>query len=477
MKLIPRRTKIIATIGPASSDVEILSAMILAGVDLVRINFSHGTESEQVALINMARAAAVKANKEIGIIADLQGPKIRVGVFSNKKIELQVGQAFILDCRKNTPGDERCVGVDYLDLATDLTVNDSLLLNDGLIELLVERIEKHKIYCKVVLGGTLSNNKGINKKGGGLSASALTDKDLLDLKSAANAGVDYIAISFVRNAKDVEYAKKQIQLTGKYVAIIAKIERADAINCIDEIIRASDAVMVARGDLGVEIGLAQVPFEQKHIIERARVLGKAVITATQMMESMISQPQATRAEVSDVANAVLDGTDAVMLSGETAVGHYPLRVVETVADVCLNAEKYRTRRRPKVKEECRFNFKDEAIAMAMMYIANHYPINAIISLTESGTTALWISRIRSNLPIYALSRNIASLRKMMLYRGVYPIMFDPTQVIKENLIIEVIHCVKQKGSLSEGDIAVLSYGSLLGNAGGTDSMQVIDITR
>lgn len=470
-----RRTKIIATLGPASNDVDTLSAMILAGVDLVRINFSHGTPSEQRALITMARLAALNAKKEIGIIADLQGPKIRVGLFQDKKITLVNGQSFILNAKQTALGTIHGVGVDYANLAQDLKINDALLLDDGLIELLVEKIEGDQVFCQVIDGGVLSNNKGINKKGGGLSANALTDKDLRDLKEAVLAEVDYVAISFVRHAADVIFAKKQIHALGGQVGIIAKIERSEALTCIDEIIRESDAVMVARGDLGVEIGLAQVPFEQKHIIERARVLGKAVITATQMMESMISQPQATRAEISDVANAILDGTDAVMLSGETAVGKFPLKVISTVSSVCYSAEKHPTKKRPRAKEECRFHFKDEAIAMAMMFIANHYPIKALISLTESGATPLWLSRIRSSLPIYALSPNIKALRRVMLFRGVYPILFDPSKVQQAALIDAVIECVKQNSNLLQGDVAVLSYGSVLGCAGGTDSMQVINL--
>lgn len=475
MKIAKRRTKIIATIGPSSDDIEGLSAMIIAGVDLVRVNFSHGKIADHIKLVNIARSAATKAKKEIGIIADLQGPKIRVGLFKNNTIELKAGQSFILDCQQKVSGDETSVGVDYDKLYNDLKLNDLLLLNDGLIELLVNNIKDKKIHCTVNIGGLLSNNQGINKKGGGLSANALTEKDLTDLTHAVSAKVDYIAVSFIREASEVEFAKQKIADAGGEVGVIAKIERTEALTCLDEIIRTSDAVMVARGDLGVEIGLAQVPFEQKHIIERARVLGKAVITATQMMESMITQAKATRAEISDVANAILDGTDAVMLSAETAVGKYPLRVIETVAKVCLSAEKHPTKKRPATKEECRFHFKDEAIAMAMMFIANHYPISALISLTESGATALWLSRVRSSLPIYALSRNVSSLRKVTLYRGVYPILFDPTQIEKNLLINEVVKCVRQNKYLEAGDIAVLSYGSLLGHIGGTDSMRVIDI--
>lgn len=475
MTKLLRRTKIIATIGPASNSIDCLTAMIKAGVDLVRVNFSHGQHKQQVQLIELARKAALNADKEIGIIADLQGPKIRVGQFKNSFIELRKSQIFILDCMQSTPGDETSVGVDYQTLYQDVEPNCSLLLDDGLIELKVERIENKKIYCKVIIGGRLSDNKGINKKGGGLSAKALTDKDVEDLKQAIAAKVDYIAVSFTRNANDINETKKQIKSARGKAGVIAKIERAEALPLLDEIIKASDAVMVARGDLGIEIGLAQVPFEQKRIIDSARSLDKAVITATQMMESMIYQTQPTRAEVSDVANAVLDGTDAVMFSAETAVGKYPLRVIETVVKVCLSAEKHPISQISGHRMECRFTLKDEAIAMAVMYTANHYPIKAIISLTESGATPLWMSRIRSSIPIYALSRHKATLRKVTIYRGVYPIEFDPTKATGEKLTEAAIDCVKKQLLIKAGDTIILTHGTEIGKEGGTDSMKVITV--
>ncbi len=470
-----RRTKIIATIGPSSNSIEVLTTMIEAGVDLVRVNFSHGSHKQQIKLIELARSAALKANKEIGIIADLQGPKIRVGQFKNSFIELKQDQIFILDCQQSTPGNEISVGVDYQELYQDLQPNCLLLLDDGLIELEVEGIEKQKIFCKVIIGGRLSNNKGINKKGGGLSAKALTEKDLIDLKQAIAANVDYIAVSFTRNADDINFTRKRIRQAGGHAGVIAKIERAEALPLLDEIIRASDAVMVARGDLGIEIGLAQVPFEQKRIIGLARALDKAVITATQMMESMIHQVQPTRAEVSDVANAVLDGTDAVMFSAETAVGKYPLRVIETVSKICLSAEKQPISQLSGHRMECRFTLKDEAIAMAVMYTANHYPIKAIISLTESGATPLWMSRIRSSIPIYALSRHKETLRKVTIYRGVYPIAFDPTKAIGEQLRADAINSVKTQSLIHQGDTIIITHGTYIGKEGGTDSMKVITV--
>ena len=471
----PRRTKIIATLGPASNTMESLTPMIEAGVDLCRINFSHGNHTEQTQLIEIARQAADNAHKEIGIIADLQGPKIRVGRFEKAWVELVKDQDFILDCDKTTKGDASSVSVDYKNLFQDVQPGDTLLLDDGLIEFKVLKIDNKKIHCQVITPGRLSDNKGINKKGGGLSAGALTDKDLEDLKQAINAKVDYIAVSFTRNANDISITKQKIIEAGGSAGVIAKIERAEAIEHIDEIINASDAVMVARGDLGVEIGLAEVPFVQKHIINRARALDKAVITATQMMESMITQPQATRAEVSDVANAIIDGTDAVMFSAETAVGKYPVRVTQTVNEICLCAEKRPVTHRSRHRMNEQFDFKDEAIAMAVMYTANHYPVRAIISLTESGATPLWMSRIRSNIPIYALSRHIQTLRKITLYRGVYPVAFDTTQAVGAELRKKAIQCVKQQGLINDGDTVIITHGTQVGKEGGTDSMKVVEV--
>lgn len=472
----PRRTKIIATIGPASRDPAILCEMIKAGVDLVRVNFSHGDHLEQIGLIEVARQAARLAAKEIGVIADLQGPKIRIGRFKKSVIQLQKGQTFILDCAKTSLGDEHSVGVDYKQLYLDVNVGCTLLLDDGLIELTVTAIEQQKIHCVVEVGGPLSNNKGINQKGGGLSANALTDKDMEDLKQAIKAGVDYIAVSFTRSADDISLTRQKIEEVGGQAGIIAKIERAEALAHIDQIIAASDAVMVARGDLGVEIGLAEVPFEQKRIINRARALNKAVITATQMMESMINQPQATRAEVSDVANAVLDGTDAVMFSAETAVGKYPIRVIKTVVDVCLSAEKHPASSISNHRNECLFERKDEAIAMATMYIANHLPIRAIVALTESGTTPLWMSRIRSSIPIHALTRHLGSHRKMTLYRGVYPGAFDPTPFKGAHLRREAIACLQKQALIAEGDTIIFTQGTQIGVEGGTDSMKLVTVS-
>ncbi len=469
----PRRTKIIATIGPASQEADVLKEMFAAGVDLVRVNFSHGNHKEQQHLIRIAREAASALKKEIGIIADLQGPKIRVGSFENGMVKLTKGQHFTLDCDRKTLGDKDGVGTDYLKLYQDVSKGDVLLLDDGLIEMNVTEVVDKKILCKVTVPGVLSDHKGVNRYGNSLTASALTDKDMLDLQVALDAGVDYIAVSFIRSADDIVKARQRIKEAGGQAAIIAKIESADALDDIDSIIKSSDAVMVARGDLGVEIGLAEVPFEQKRIIHQARELNRAVITATQMMESMIHQPQATRAEVSDVANAVVDGTDAVMFSAETAVGKYPVKVVETVDLVCKSAEKHRATSGHRL--ESQFERTDEAIAMATMYTANHYPIKAIIALTETGASTLWMSRIRSNIPIYALTRHLTSHRKINLYRGVFPISFDPTQYTDETIEKAAIDCIMHQDLVHKGDKVILTKGSQIGNTGGTDSLKIVTI--
>lgn len=471
-----RRTKIIATLGPASNQANTIQAMITAGVDLVRINFSHGEHQAQTQLINTARQAAKLANKEIGIIADLQGPKIRIGQFEQAMVDLKASQSFTLDCNTSHQlGNHQQVSVDYPQLYQDITAGDTLLLDDGLVSLTVNQVTGKQIHCTVTNDCRLSDNKGINKLGGGLSARTLTEKDRQDLKQAIASDVDYIAISFTKDALDIKNARQEIKRLQGHAGVIAKIERAEALTHLDEIIEAADAVMVARGDLGVEIGLAEVPFEQKRIIDKARALDKAVITATQMMESMINQPMATRAEVSDVANAVLDGTDAVMFSAETAIGKYPINVIETTHHVCLSAEKSPNSQRSIQRQDKPFKLTDEAIAMAVMYVANRYPIRAIIALTESGATPLWMSRIRSNIPIYALTRHIQTIRKTTLFRGVYPVDFDVTKVPFEKLHSSAIDALKQLNRVTDNDKVLLTHGTEIGAIGGTDSMKIIDV--
>ena len=471
-----RRTKIIATLGPATDGDAAIGKLIQADIDLVRINFSHGRLADHQNRVEAIRTHAGNITGQIGILADLQGPKIRIARFEKGHITLDEGAAFVLDASlPASAGTDQAVGVDYKDLYRDVKPGDILLLDDGRIELEVSGIEGPRINCTVIIGGELSNNKGINLRGGGLSAGALTDKDREDLKAAAAMQVDYIAISFVRSAADLNEARRLIDEIGCTAGIIAKIERTEAVNAIDDIIRASDGVMIARGDLGVEIGDAEVPAIQKHIIGRARSLDKPVITATQMMESMIHSPVPTRAEVSDVANAVVDGTDAIMLSGETAVGKNPDKVITAVQRICMAAERQPSTTVSGHRVECQFKRVDEAISMSAMYAANHLDIKAIVALTESGSTPLWMSRIRTAIPIFGLSRNPAALGKMTLYRNVYPLFFDVARYGRGEIKREAINSLESWGWLKAGDMAIIIKGDRDGVYGGTNSMKIVEV--
>ncbi len=459
--------------GPALASLEKMQEAILAGVDIFRINYSHGTREDHAESIKRLREAASKLEREITIIADLQGPKIRIACFRDKKVILEKGQVFVIDMSLDKhSGDHTQVGCDYKALIDDVHPKDTLLLDDGRLVFHVETIGGSQIRCRVAVGGELSNHKGINRQGGGLSARALTEKDKLDLKEAVAANVDYLAISFPRNAEDMLEAKSLIKEAKGKAGVIAKIERTEALTYLDEIIKASDGVMVARGDLAVEIGDAEVPAAQKIIIQRARALNRVVITATQMMESMIHSSVPTRAEVSDVANAVLDGTDCVMLSAETAVGDYPIETICAMARVCLSAEKNPASQRSGHRMECHFERPDEAIAMAAMYTANHIDIDAIISLTESGTTPLWMSRIRSGIPIFALTRHESTARKMMLFRGVYPVLCNFTLFNQDKFDHEVMTFLKEKHILEKGSLIILTKGDLMGVHGYTNCMKI-----
>jgi pyruvate kinase len=471
-----RRTKIVITLGPAVDDPEDLRRAIAAGADVFRANFSHGAVEMHEKRINMVRTLSEECGKTVAIIVDLQGPKIRVGRFKNQKVQLEEGQSFILDTElANDAGTEEIVSLDYKELPKDVRPGDTLLLDDGRIVMEVAKIEKNRIHCIVTVGGVLSNNKGINRMGGGLSAAALTDKDRKDIKHAVRLNADYIAISFPRNADDVKEARVLLKAAGGNAGIIAKIERAEAITNIEEIIRTADAVMVARGDLGVEIGDAELPGAQKLIIHLAKKLNKPVITATQMLESMITNTIPTRAEVSDVANAVLDGTDAVMLSGETAVGKYPDKAIAAMDRICLSAEKTQSTKIPRRQLEARFKFVDEAIAMATMYTANHLDIKAIIALTESGTTPLWMSCVKTSIPIYGLSRHLTTQRRMALYRGVYSIPFDATHIDRRVLNQTAVKELQKRNILQEGDLVIITKGDLIGVHGRTNSMKIFTV--
>ena len=468
-----RRTKIIATLGPATADRGVLQQLLAAGVNLVRINMSHGDHAQHTQLINTVRECAHEAQKEIGILVDLQGPKIRIARFKHNSVILKTGGSFSLNPNlAKDLGDNLEVGIDYKNLINDVHPGDLLLLDDGMIVLEVQNLDNNKINCKVNVGGKLSDHKGINRQGGGLSADALTAKDKQDIEFAAKIAADYVAVSFPRAANDLQVTRDLLIKAGSRASIIAKIERSEAVEAIDEIITASDGVMVARGDLGVEIGVAELPAVQKHIIARARALDKAVITATQMMESMIYNPIPTRAEVSDVANAVIDGTDAVMLSAETATGKYPIKVVSAMAASCLAAERQKTTQISKHRIECRFNRADEAIAMSAMYAANHLDVKAIVALTESGSTPLWMSRIRTGIPIYGISRHQGTRGKMTLYRGVYPIALDLVNFKHEEVTRMVLDKLLANGLVDSGDLVIITKGDIIGLDDGTNSMKI-----
>jgi pyruvate kinase len=468
-----RRTKIIATLGPATDIPENLEKIIMEGVNVVRLNLSHGTHEEHRRRIEAVRAEGEKQDRIIGILVDLQGPKIRVSRFKDGKITLKTGDIFALDASLDTAGDQSQVGIDYKDLPQDVTAGDTLLLDDGRLTFTVKNVEGPRITCVVNVGGILSNNKGINRKGGGLSARALTDKDREDLKFAVENHADYIAISFPRNAEDILEAKALISHHHGTTGVIAKIERTEAMDEIDEIIEASDGVMVARGDLAVEIGDAEVPLAQKHIIHRARALNRPVIIATQMMESMITSTVPTRAEVSDVANAVLDNVDAVMLSAETAVGENPGIVIEAMSRVCVVSERQPSFLLADQQLNKRFHRVDEGIAMATIFTANHLNIKAVVALTESGGTTLWMSRIPTAMPIYGLSRFKRALGKMTLYRGVYPVLFDVTKFTRDEVNPKAIEALEKISALENGDRIILTKGDQMGVGGGSNAMKIL----
>lgn len=473
---MPRRTKIVTTLGPATDRPDILDRLIEVGVDTVRMNLSHDTHEIHKQRADMVHDRAQAHGRPVGILVDLQGPKIRIGKFKNKEIILKEGDNFILDVAMDLDaGTQERVGLTYKELHNDVSRGATLLIDDGRLALWVENVEGNEIHCRVTVGGILSNNKGINRQGGGLSAAALTDKDKEDIKFAAELEADYLAISFPRTADDVIEARELFRAAGGKGGIVAKIERAEAIDEIESIIEVSDAIMVARGDLGVEIGDAAVPPIQKRLIKLARSHNIIVITATQMMESMIENPIPTRAEVSDVANAVIDGTDAIMLSAETAAGKYPIEAVQAMDRVCLVAEQTREVTQSEHRMAVKFERIDEAIAMATMYSANHLPVRAIASLTESGSTALWMSRISSGVPIYALTPHVETRRKVTLYRGVYPVGFelpsnDPAEVMQE-----AIDELRRRGAVRDGDIVVITIGEPLAKPGGTNTMKIVTV--
>jgi len=469
---MPRRTKIVATLGPASSDAKTLARMIDAGLDVVRMNFSHGTADEHRRRVELVRALARKAGRAVGVLVDLQGPKIRIGRFKEGRITLAAGEKFVLDA-DCALGDQHIVGLDYKKLPTDVRPGDTLLLDDGRIVLGVSSVRGSRILCVVEQGGPLSNNKGINRKGGGLTAPALTEKDKQDIKTAAELKADFLGVSFPRSGEDMRWARDLMHKAGGRALTVAKIERAEAIPALDDILDASDCIMVARGDLAVEVGDAVVPALQKRMIRMAREKGRITITATQMMESMIQNPIPTRAEVSDVANAVLDGTDAVMLSAETAAGKYPVETVAAMARVCVEAEKEDT-----LSQERRLTTPptevEDAIARATVFTANNLDIKAVASLTQSGKTVLLISRMHSNVPVYAMSSVIETRRRVTLFRGVYPVKFRGARDPERALYLAEDELLK-RGAVQNGDTIVLTIGEPFGKAGGTNTMKIVKV--
>ncbi|NJA07574.1 pyruvate kinase [Methylococcaceae bacterium WWC4] len=472
-----RRTKILATLGPATDKPGVLEDLFKAGIDVVRLNFSHGSAQDHIDRANRVRELSKKSGRRVGILADLQGPKIRIERFKENKVWLEEGQDFALDINLGKlDGDNTQVGISYEPLAREVKPGTRLLLDDGRVVLdVVNVVDNARVNTKVVVGGDLSNNKGINLLGGGLSAAALTDKDKEDIKTIAIIQADYVAISFPRTADDMHEARALLLAAGSTAGLVAKVERAEAMEVIDEIILASDVIMVARGDLGVEIGDANLPAAQKHLIKRSRELNRAVITATQMMESMIENPIPTRAEVFDVANAIVDGTDAIMLSAETASGKHPVKTVEAMVRICMETEKQPAVIKSKHRMTDSFDHVDEAIAMSAMYMANHTKISGIASLTETGSTPLWMSRISSGIPIYAFSSHEKTLGRVTLYRGVFPIPFTHEKMANAEVNRYIIEKLRNRGLVADGDSFIITKGDATGHSGGTNSLKVITV--
>jgi pyruvate kinase len=473
-----RSTKIVATLGPATDAPGVIQEMVAAGVDVARINFSHGTRDAQRRRVEAVRAAGQAAGRNVGVLADLAGPKVRIESFTAGSVHLKEGAPFALDTALDSEGgSETEVGCAYQALPGDVHPGDTLLLNDGQIVLGVERVSGTRIHCVVRVGGELSNRKGLNRQGGGLSAPALTEKDLEDIRVAAELGIDYLAVSFARDGDDIRRAQSELRKWRGEARVVAKIERHEALDNLAGILAVTDAVMVARGDLGVEMGYAELTGLQKTIIRQSLARNRVVITATQMMESMIQSPVPTRAEVSDVANAVLDGTDAVMLSAETAAGKHPVKAVQAMADVIRGAEKYQLGApRGFVRDDDEFVNTEEAISRAVMYTANHMRVRAIVALTESGLTPLWMSRIRSDIPIYAFTRHQGTRRRVTLYRGVYAVPFDITHTEPRELYHAIFDLLLAEKLVELNDLVILTKGELSGVVGGTNSMQIVRVT-
>jgi pyruvate kinase len=471
-----RSTKIVATLGPASSDPAVLERMVRAGVDVVRLNFSHGTAQDHLTRTELVKEISRKVGRTVAIMCDLQGPKIRVGKFKEGKTTLVAGEKFILDADCGL-GDDKRVGLDYKELPRDVAEGAVLLLDDGKIVLEVTTVRGNEIHTLVRHGGVLSNNKGINRQGGGLTAPALTPKDIEDIRTAAQLNADYLAVSFPKSGADMYMAKELLRASGGKAFLIAKIERAEAVGeaVLREIMAACDGIMVARGDLAVEVGDATVPALQKKMIRLAREQNKLTITATQMMESMISSPVPTRAEVSDVANAVLDGTDAVMLSAESASGKYPVETIEAMDRICVEAEQTQPLTLEQEFLNRVFSRVDQSIAMAALFTAYHMKAKAIATLTESGSTALWMSRLNCGVPIYALTSQTATRYRCALFRDVFPLMVKYVGHDRDELLAEAEKVLVGHGVVKIGDLIVLTIGEPIGKSGGTNTMKIVRV--
>ena len=477
---MPRRTKIVATVGPSCESESVLAELIEAGVNVFRLNLSHGQIEQHVAVSERIRRQARKQGRHLGILVDLQGPKIRISGFRDNAVELVEGNAFALDLEvADEEGTARGVGLEYRELCAQLKHDDILLLDDGRIRLQVDAVKANRVETRVIVGGTLGSRKGINRLGGGLAAAALTHKDITDIESLSGLKPDFVAVSFVASAADMEQTRALLAAQGLAPALIAKIERADVVNdepTLRDIIAAASGIMVARGDLGVEVGDASLIGIQKALISRARKMDRVVITATQMMESMVSNAMPTRAEVFDVANAVLDGTDAVMLSAETAIGDYPVEVVRAMVDTCLGAEQHPSTRTSGYRVEREFSSAQETIAMAAIYAANrHAAVRGIACLTESGKTPLLMSRLSSGRPIFALSSKLETLQRLCLCRGVVPLFFDAAAVANEEVDAGAIDLIKHNGFLHSGDAVILTRGIIAGRRGNTNIMQILPV--
>jgi len=471
-----RSTKIVATLGPASSEPAVLERMVRAGVDVVRLNFSHGTADDHLARATLVKEIARSTGRTVAIMSDLQGPKIRVGRFKDGKVTLAKGQGFILDAACGL-GDGERVGLDYKELPRDVAAGAVLLLDDGKIVLDVTAVRGAEVHTVVRHGGVLSNNKGINRQGGGLTAPALTPKDIEDIRTAARLQSDYLAVSFPKSGADMYMARELLRAAGGKAFLVAKIERAEAVgpDALRDIMSACDGIMVARGDLAVEVGDASVPALQKRMIRMARENNRLTITATQMMESMIASPVPTRAEVSDVANAVLDGTDAVMLSAESASGRYPVEAIEAMDRICIEAEQTQPLNLEQDFLNRIFTRVDQSIAMAALFTAYHMKAKAIATLTESGSTALWMSRLNCGVPIYALTAQTATRYRCALLRDVYPLMVKYVGHDREELLAEAEKVLVENRVVADGDLIVLTIGEPIGKAGGTNTMKIVKV--